>query len=1298
MATILLQAAGAYLGGLFGSTAAAIGTAAGALAGYAIDKALLQGTQSIESGRLSGMPLFTAEDGAALPRVYGTVKVGGTLIWATRFEESRQTSSEGGKGGTEVSEYSYAGNFAFALAEGKVAGLRRVWADGRELDRTQVEMRFYGGDAGQAVDPLIAAKQGDGNAPAYRDTAYVVFERFPLGDYGNRIPQFQFEVLRPVGQLARNIRGVALIPGATEFGLSPSEVTRTVLEGETDHLNRHVLFAPTDLAGSLDELQSLCPNLEHVGLVVSWFGNDLRAGECLMRPAVVDSGADGFSAEWRASGLERADAPLVSYYDGGAAYGGTPSDRSVMDAIVEIKARGLKVTLYPFLMMDVPHDNALPDPYGGAAQAPYPWRGRITCYPGPDVWGSADKTAAARAQVAAFVGGAAAGHFSAGTETIEFAGDPDDWGYRRLILHYAHLAVAAGGVDAMLIGSELRGLTTLRDGANAFPFVEALCDLTADVRGIVGAGTRITYGADWTEYFGHQPADGSGDVFFHLDPLWAHPAIDAVGIDNYMPLSDWHDADLLGGNPDGFAGPYDPDGLRQGVASGEGFDWYYASASAREARSRAVITDGAYGKPWVFRYKDLVSWWSNPHYDRIGGVEMGAPTAWAPQSKPIWMTEIGCPAVDKGPNQPNVFPDPKSSESASPYFSNRGRSDLAVYRYLEAHFEHWDPASPYFSNANNPLSSGYPGRMLDYRRIYVWAWDARPFPAFPQQDTLWSDGGNWNLGHWLNGRLGGVAVGDLINAILADQGLPPADVRQADGAMQGYAIDRPASPRAALQPVLDLYGIAAREEDGNFCFFREGASSEGAQAVSETIAGDDKPAIEFVRSPDQDLPAEATLAFSDPFAEYQSASARSVRLGTGGRRQEAIGVPAVLEVAEAEALLSDWMQRRWRQRERASFAVAPSQLGVAPGAILTLDGTADGTRFLVDEVEEGLLRTVSAREIVSSASARRRTPDYGSPPLAPIFGKPQAILLDLPMVAGGSENDRFRAALWTKPWKSQALYASPEATGFTLRTVIPTPAFIGKLAAPLAGTGLPGRIDRTGSVLVELHSGELASVSMAQLLNGANAAAIRSLSGAWEVLQFATAEEVSPSTWRLTDLLRGQLGTDDAMLAGAANGADFVLLDDAVQPAGLLSSEAGLALNWRAGPAGRDFSSTTFAQQTATGGLRARLPLSPVHLDARQQAGDLVVTWIRRGRIGADSWEGEDIPLGEEAESYRVEVRNGANVLKRTVTVGAPSWTYPAASISADFPVLPATALVSIRQLSASVGAGLPAQLSVTLA
>ena len=70
----------------------------------------------------------------------------------------------------------------------------------------------------------------------------------------------------------------------------------------------------------------------------------------------------------------------------------------------------------------------------------------------------------------------------------------------------------------------------------------ALKTLAANVRSVVGAGTAISYAADWSEYFGHQPADGSGDVYFHLDPLWADANIDFVGIDVYHPLTDWRDA------------------------------------------------------------------------------------------------------------------------------------------------------------------------------------------------------------------------------------------------------------------------------------------------------------------------------------------------------------------------------------------------------------------------------------------------------------------------------------------------------------------------------------------------------------------------------------------------------------------------------------------------------------------------------------------------------------------------------------------------------------------------------------
>ncbi len=134
-----------------------------------------------------------------------------------------------------------------------------------------------------------------------------------------------------------------------------------------------------------------------------------------------------------------------------------------------------------------------------------------------------------------------------------------------------------------------------------------------------------------------------------------------------------------------------------------------------------------------------------------------APTAWQPQSKPIWLTEIGIPAVDKGPNGPNVFPDPKSSESAYPPFSRGVRDDLVQARGLEAILSRFDPALAGFPPAYNPISPVYGGRMVDPANVFVWAWDARPFPAFPDFDTVWADGGNWETGHWITGRIEGAA-------------------------------------------------------------------------------------------------------------------------------------------------------------------------------------------------------------------------------------------------------------------------------------------------------------------------------------------------------------------------------------------------------------------------------------------------------------------------------------------------------------------------------------------------------------
>ena len=94
--------------------------------------------------------------------------------------ERRRQGSERLGGSATTTQYRYFANFAVALSEGEISGIGRIWADGREIDRSQIVHRVYTGSETQEADSLIVAREGADTAPAYRGTAYVVFERLAL--------------------------------------------------------------------------------------------------------------------------------------------------------------------------------------------------------------------------------------------------------------------------------------------------------------------------------------------------------------------------------------------------------------------------------------------------------------------------------------------------------------------------------------------------------------------------------------------------------------------------------------------------------------------------------------------------------------------------------------------------------------------------------------------------------------------------------------------------------------------------------------------------------------------------------------------------------------------------------------------------------------------------------------------------------------------------------------------------------------------------------------------------------------
>ncbi len=444
-----------------------------------------------------------------------------------------------------------------------------------------------------------------------------------------------------------SLTGVHLLPATGEFTYDtlPYIGARA---GVSEMIPINTYYAPggekTDYSYSIDQLQASHPECTTVSLVCSWFCDGVTAGACDVYPSTTYLGANltgpasgqeyGYFEQsntaapiparlmsgapapspnnWLCSSLNQNSPgiiPIPVNADGSYWYGGTPSDDSLVRCIRDLKSRGFKIVFYPFLLM---------------TSDGQPWRGRISYSP--------DVSAAATDAVGAFLGSAEPSQFTPDFTnlTVAYSGSPTDWTFRRMILHYANLMAVAGGINLFVIGSELRGLETIRGpgwtlagttdgGGHAiwdYPFVAGLTQLAADVRSVFdGAGyaknattlqNLIAYSADWSSWMGWQHAGANGQ-WPHLDSLFASSDIDFVSFDNYLPLTDWTTAadGALDGGLDAVNWqapvsaswpPFDPNAVGYGLSGaptiyskpyikaniegGQYFNWFYSSGAS----------------------------------------------------------------------------------------------------------------------------------------------------------------------------------------------------------------------------------------------------------------------------------------------------------------------------------------------------------------------------------------------------------------------------------------------------------------------------------------------------------------------------------------------------------------------------------------------------------------------------------------------------------------------------------------------------------------------------------------------
>jgi len=447
------------------------------------------------------------------------------------------------------------------------------------------------------------------------------------------------------------------------------------------------------------------------------------------------------------------------------------------------------------------------------------------------------------------------------------------------------------------------------------------------------------------------------------------------------------------------------------------------------------------------------------------------------------------------------------------------------------------------------------------------------------------------------------------------------------------------------------------------------------------------PLLRQVRAQETDLPAEIVIGYTDADGEYRRAATASRRLAGSSRREARIETAVVINRSQAGNLADILLQDAWAARDSAEFALAPRDIAIETGDIVALPGRTGSRLHRVSRIVDGAMRSLVTHAVepalFETPGTRIERIERKPPPVA---GKPFAIVLDLPVAAGDPTVLQYLAA-YADPWPGAlAIWRSIDGESFAQQGFVSAPAQIGVTQTVLA-PGPLWRWDRGNAVEVSLSAGSIASISESAALSGANTFAFVDEDGVCEIVSVSHAELIGERRYRLSVLLRGLGGSEAAASRTLPAGATLVRLDETIVPLARGLAEMGRRWLYRLGPIGRDHADDATLSFEATVGLEPLLPFSPVQVRARRESGGVSITWTRRSRLEADSWEPVDIPLGEETERYAVEIYDGASPIRR-IEATSPQLLYSASDELTDFGAPRASLALRVVQISASVGDG----------
>jgi len=569
---------------------------------------------------------------------------------------------------------------------------------------------------------------------------------------------------------------------------------------------------------------------------------------------------------------------------------------------------------------------------------------------------------------------------------------------------------------------------------------------------------------------------------------------------------------------------------------------------------------------------------------------------------------------------------------------------------------------------------------------------------------------------WLSlDRLGasGVTLPALISDVYEVGGGDPAklvfDASLYSVTIDGYQVSS-GDGREWVEPLLDVYDVAARPHGFQLEFLPRGAASGGTISSDDFAIDKDGSGALFssVAEGGTDVPSQVVLRFADLDADLQPNGAVSPRLAElDGERVLTIDMSTLALTGDAALqLVARYHRRRIFDAKPIGLSQTTAQIALEPEEVRTLDLRGFITPARLHSMEMGAdrsIRTEWRRDDPSvhllDATQVGALFDGRPPSVITVPMLSQGFFLDMPYLTDADAASTpslyiLAAPLIDGPWPGAAamqevggeyteelatVESSSAATWGYMSDVLPTPE------------GGPWLWDRLSVVQVVLQTGSLTGCTEADL--DADETRNQCRIGD-EIVQFTTPTLTAPRTYDVSGFKRGRRGSEWACPDHGA-GEKFVLLDTA-QDVAMGLSEVGTDLSFKAITGGR---TTGFPIALAPFTGASLKPYAPVHLVAVKDAatGDWTFTWVRRTRVGGAWTGGTPIPLSEASEEYELDLGDGVTTVTKTVAgtgVGFGSYVWTAAQQVTDTgsDVSTGELVWAVVQISDAVGRGFVAQ------